>query len=66
MTLDIHDKIAIVLILIFVFISTFSMPTIYELILKSLIVLAIVVNVSMKFLAKEETNNLKLNKINFM
>ncbi len=52
MTLDIHDKIAIVLILIFVFISTFSMPTIYELILKSLIVLAIVVNVSMKFLAK--------------
>lgn len=52
MTLNIHDKIAIVLILIFVFVSTFSMPTIYELILKSLFVLAIVVNVSMKFLAK--------------
>ena len=54
MTLDIHDKIAIVLILIFVFISTFSMPTIYELILKSLIVLAIVVNVSMKFREKKK------------
>lgn len=52
MKLDIHDKIVIVLIVIFMFISTFSMPTIYELILKSLIVLAIVVNVSMKFLAK--------------
>ena len=54
MKLDIHDKIAIVLILIFMFISTFSMPTIYELILKSLIVLAIVVNISMKFLEKKK------------
>lgn len=50
MTLDSHDKIAIVLIIVFVFISTFSMPEIYELILKSIIVLAIVVNLVMKFI----------------
>lgn len=54
MLLDIHTKIALILILGFLFISTFTMPDIYELMLKLVIVLGLVVNGVVQFLKKNK------------
>lgn len=48
MNLDIHDKLAIVLILAFLLIGTINMSDVLELILKSLILLGIIINLIIK------------------
>lgn len=53
MNFDIYDKIALVLIIVFCLISTINMPQLYELSIKFVIVILLIINVIIKLVNKK-------------